>query len=334
MSSLKKTNDEDNSIEMRSFLSSSNKPTETPHFKPKVSFSKIVITFVMISWYLLNLFIFSNFLLGTLAPFPLQKISNSDPHGWINVMQNTINALESVKKGATGDTAPMLPLQWPHGKTTYYFYFSSLCRETEESEKICNQENLPFVAFLNDLGSLMAQALDVDDVEGFVETWTDGFKNLLVEALTEVEREKLHEQIFGEKGELLDSLSVDVIKGLKFHLGVEFPPGWSFRLFLFTVSFALDAWIVIAAAQGWRLGDKTPYLDIPIFGSCILHFVRLLSWFLTTFVLFPALVWEGSLYEGLENSSFLHALVSMVDAFQITYPLVWYFFLLAVTRDQ
>lgn len=334
MSSLRKTTDEDNSIEMASFLSSTNKATETPHFKPKFSTSKVLITFVMTSWYIFNLLIFSNFLLGTLAPIPLQKISNSDPHGWIHVMQNTINALESVKKGSTGDAASMLPLQWPHGKTTYYFYFSSLCRETEESDKICFLKDLPFVAFLGDLGFLVAQTLDVDDVEGFVETWIDGFKNLLVEALTEVEREKLHEQIFGEKRNELHSLSVDVIKGLKFRLGVEFPPGWNFRLLLFTVSFVFDAWIVIAAAQGWRLGDKSLYLDIPVFGSCILHFVRVLSWFATTFVLFPALVWEGSLYEGLENSSFLHALVTIVDAFQIFYPLMWYFFMLFVTRDQ
>lgn len=290
MSSFKKTSDEDNSIEMRSFLSSPNKPTETPHFKPKFSISKVLITFVMISWYLLNLVIFSNFFLGTLAPIALQKISNSDSNGWINVMQNAINAFENVKEGSTGDAASMLSLRWPHGKTTYYFYFSNLCRETEETEKICFLKDLPFVAFLRDLGSLVAQILDVDDVEGFVETWTVGFKNLLVEALTEVERETLHEQIFGEKRKEFDSLSVNVIKGLKFHLGVEFPPDWIFRLFLFTVSFFFDAWIVVAAAQGWRLGDKTFYLDIPLFGSCILHFVRVISWFVTTFVLFPALV--------------------------------------------
>lgn len=323
---------EDESIEMNSFLprpyALEEKEPKKPEFKPWFIF----VTMVMATWYILNLFEVFNVLLGTLAPFPLQRISNSGSKDWINVINRAIGTFEGIKKGSTGNAASKVPLNWISGKTTYSYYVSALCRETEDMDRVCYTKEPPFLSFILDLGILEAHRSQ--DKELSLVSWTEEFKSVLVEALTEVERCGFHEQIFKEKVKDLDAQDIETVKLWKSLVSQDYPGGWTLRVLIFTFGFIFDAWIIAAVALGVATRKNSLWLDIPLFCGSFMHFCRLLAWFFSTFVIFPPLMWAGPLYNELHIEQTLHTVVSITDAFQIFYPVVWAFFVMEITRKS
>lgn len=318
-------------IEMTSFTPKPYALEKKPP-KPKVKPWMIFVTTAVAIWYMLNLFEFFNVLLGTLAPFPLQRISNSDSKDWINVINRAIGTFEGIKKGLTGDAASKVPLDWVSEKTSYSFYVSALCRETENMDRVCYTKEPPFLAFILDLRGLALQKSQ--DKENSLDSWVQKFESVLVEALTEVERIQYQAQVFKEKAMELDSQDVETVKLWKNLLSQDYPRGWTLRMLIFTFGFIFDAWIILVVALGITTGKKSLWLDIPLFGGIFIHFCRLFAWFLAVFVVFPPLIWAGPLYNGLHIEQTLHNVVSITDAIQIVYPVVWALFVTEITRKS
>ncbi|PSK36970.1 hypothetical protein C7M61_003835 [Candidozyma pseudohaemuli] len=73
----------------------------------------------------------------------------------VSEMSRTVNALEKIIGGSTKNVGQLLPDQWPHG--FYTVTYSGVCRENDNSEKVCYKGPSPENLLLIDVGVQIAE---------------------------------------------------------------------------------------------------------------------------------------------------------------------------------
>lgn len=76
-------------------------------------------------------------------------------HSLVSSMNNTVNALEKAMEGSTKNIGQPLPEQWPHG--FYTVTYSGVCRENDDSEKVCYKGLSVEDLLLKDVGIQIAE---------------------------------------------------------------------------------------------------------------------------------------------------------------------------------
>lgn len=271
---------------------------------------------VVLCWYTVNVFIFGNYLLGTLALIPIQRIWNKDTDGWIQTMKASVRYFESAKKDSTGEAASIIPMDWAYGKTTYSLYSSGLCREAEGLERVCYYGASPFYDFVKDMGLMTAQHLGVEDVEDFQQLWLNRIKKLVEDAFTEQERIKIHNEVF-EENKAEDCM----MKIMRYHMEHNgYGRAWMVQFGLFIVSFIVD--ISMAVALVTDVDKESLLLNVPMDVGIAVHVIRYAyACFLRSPNILPILD------ESLDGSSLLEALDTTICALEGIYLIPWVTFL-------
>lgn len=133
-------------------------------------------------------------------------------HSLVSSMNNTVNALEKAMEGSTKNIGQLLPEQWPHG--FYTVTYSGLCRENDDSEKVCYKGLSAEDLILRDVGVQIAEINKMENPVQFGEKFMLTYRDVQGKLKKELERRKTCRYTLGNLVCFYKGLTNDEVQSL------------------------------------------------------------------------------------------------------------------------
>lgn len=123
-------------------------------------------------------------LFGTLVDYRESKYDSS----LTLTMRKDVIAMEKLTENTTMKISNYLPDQWHHG--TYTIGYHGICRQNENSEKVCYRGSKVEELVIQDIGLQIAENQGMDDADQFSQRFTTTYRDLLNSLETELEKRR------------------------------------------------------------------------------------------------------------------------------------------------
>ncbi|PVH22240.1 hypothetical protein CXQ85_004912 [Candidozyma haemuli] len=101
---------------------------------------------------------------------------------WHESVITVIDTLERVTEGSTNNVKDLIPEGWPANDTVYQLFPFGMCKESS-NHKECKLGKGQYFMVIDDIGAELAEVINVDDKEAFIEGWKNGFRSAYKAAL-------------------------------------------------------------------------------------------------------------------------------------------------------